>query len=314
MIQRLAGSIAVRLVLTAAILGWMATRIDMAAAWHALVSVRLVAVLAVLGLVAIDRVMMIWRWVLLLHGTGTSIAAVDAARIFLESSFVGSFLPAGVGGDAARAWSLSREHARGSTALASVAVDRLLGIVALAMLVMIGVAVWASYIDPTLRVWVWSLSGLGLAGSAALLWVDRLARPFFHLVPVSASVRVKLERLTGALADYRADPSLLLRVFVLSVLVQILRILQAWVLGIGLGVGVSFLYYFVFMPIGLLMLLLPISVSGFGVPQGVIVWLLRPQGVPDAQSFALSTLIVLSGLAGNLPGAWLYLTRRRTVS
>jgi hypothetical protein len=32
--------------------------------------------------------------------------------------------------------------------------------------------------------------------------------------------------------------------------------------------------------------------------------------VPDPQSFALSTLIVLSGLAGNLPGAWLYLRGR----
>ena len=46
------------------------------------------------------------------------------------------------------------------------------------------------------------------------------------------------------------------------------------------------------MPIGLLMLLLPISISGFGLPQGVIVWLLGPSALPDAQSFALSTLIV----------------------
>ena len=72
-------------------------------------------------------------------------------------------------------------------------------------------------------------------------------------------------------------------------------------------------YYFVFMPIGLLMLLLPISVSGFGLPQGAIVWLLQPVGVPTVTAFALSTLIVLSGIAGNLPGAWLYLRRRRTV-
>ena len=95
----------------------------------------------------------------------------------------------------------------------------------------------------------------------------------------------------------------------LSLVVQALRILQAWSIGLGLGIGVPIAYYLVFMPVGLLMLLLPISVSGFGVPQGVIVWLLRPLGVPDSQSFALSTLIVLAGLAGNLPGAWLYLRR-----
>ena len=68
------------------------------------------------------------------------------------------------------------------------------------------------------------------------------------------------------------------------------------------------------MPVGLLMLLLPISVSGFGLPQGVIVWLLRPLGVPDEQSFALSTLIVLTGWPATCPGAaglWLRQSDRR---
>ena len=314
MIRRLAGSLVTRLVITTGILAWMATRIDMGAALRATLAVHVAAVAGVLALVAIDRLVMIWRWVLLLRGTGTSIAFGDAARIFLESSFVGSFLPAGVGGDAARAWSLSREHARGSVALASVAVDRLLGVVALAMLGALGVALWAQRIDASLREWVWAVAALGLAGSAALLWIDRIARPLFHLAPVSAGLRVKLERLTGAMAQYRAEPGLLSRVLLLSLLVQGLRIVQAWTLGLGLGIAVPAAYYIVFMPVGLLMLLLPISVSGFGVPQGVIVWLLRPLGVADAASFALSTLIVLSGLAGNLPGAWLYLTRGRTVS
>jgi uncharacterized membrane protein YbhN (UPF0104 family) len=111
-------------------------------------------------------------------------------------------------------------------------------------------------------------------------------------------------------AVYRDTPRTLLAVFGLSILVQLLRILQAYGLGLGLGLDVPFAYYLVFMPVGLLMLLLPISVSGFGVPQGVIVWLLRPLGVPSELSLALSTLIVLSGLFGNVPGAWLYLRRR----
>ena len=97
-----------------------------------------------------------------------------------------------------------------------------------------------------------------------------------------------------------------------SLVVQLLRITQAYLLGLGLGMTVPYAYFLLFMPLGLLMLLLPISISGFGVPQGVIVWLLRPMGVPDAQSFALSTLIVLTGLAGNLPGLLLWLRERRT--
>ena len=98
-----------------------------------------------------------------------------------------------------------------------------------------------------------------------------------------------------------------------SIAVQVLRVTQAYLLGLGLGMTVPFAYFLLFMPLGLLMLLLPISISGFGVPQGVIVWLLRPMGVPEAQSFALSTLIVLTGLAGNLPGPVLWLRQSREI-
>lgn len=94
-----------------------------------------------------------------------------------------------------------------------------------------------------------------------------------------------------------------------SVVVQVLRVVQAYVLDLGLGLTVPLAYYLLVMPLGLLVLLLPISVSGFGVPQGVIVWLLRPVGVTDAAAFALSTLIVLTGLAGNLHGLALWLRR-----
>jgi hypothetical protein len=95
--------------------------------------------------------------------------------------------------------------------------------------------------------------------------------------------------------------------------VQLLRITQAFVLALGLGIPAPFGYFVMVMPVGFLTLMLPVSVSGFGLPQGVIVWLLRPVGVADPASFALSTLIVLTGIAGNLPGLllWLFRTSRR---
>ena len=52
---------------------------------------------------------MILRWILLLRARGIAITTGDAIKLFLVSSFVGSFLPAGIGGDAARAYGLSRD-------------------------------------------------------------------------------------------------------------------------------------------------------------------------------------------------------------
>jgi hypothetical protein len=148
-----------------------------------------------------------------------------------------------------------------------------------------------------------------LVASGAVVWADRWIRWLPRSWHDVALVRLPL-RIADSVAVYRDEPRTLVVVFALSMLVQLLRILQAYGLGLGLGLAVPFGYYLVFMPVGLLVLLLPVSVSGFGLPQVGIVWLLRPQGVPDELSFALSTLIVLSGLFGNLPGAWLYLRAR----
>ncbi len=90
-------------------------------------------------LVAVDRAVMILRWILLLRARGIAITTGDAIKLFLVSSFVGSFLPAGIGGDAARAYGLSRDAATGSDAVASVAVDRLLGIQSLVLMSFVGV-------------------------------------------------------------------------------------------------------------------------------------------------------------------------------
>src|SRR4051812_1342570 len=117
----------VRLAITAIILAVLARGIDMGASAQAIAAIDLRYLALVLGLVAIDRTVMIWRWILLLRSSGIAITSGAAARLFLTSSFVGSFLPAGVGADAARAYGLARDRTSGSEALASVAVDRVLG-------------------------------------------------------------------------------------------------------------------------------------------------------------------------------------------
>jgi hypothetical protein len=306
---RAARSTRVRLVITAAILAYLSTRIDMAEAARAVAAISRPHLAAVLLLVAVDRGVMILRWVLLLRASGIAISAADATRLFLISSFVGSFLPAGIGADAARAYGLARESTTGSEALASVAVDRVLGVLSLVFIGLIGVLAWAPGDRDRWRL-VGAVLVIGGAGVAAF-WADQWIR---WVVPVhhhDSAITGRLLRLSEAVSRYRNRRGVLAHVMAWSLVVQWLRVTQAYLLGLGLGMTVPFSYFLLFMPVGLLILLLPISVSGFGVPQGVIVWLLRPVGVDDSTAFALSTLIVLTGLAGNLPGLWLWLRSGR---
>lgn len=302
----------IRLAITAIILAILARGIDMGASAQAIATIDLRYLAAVLVLVAVDRSVMILRWILLLRARGIKISTGEAVRLFLVSSFVGSFLPAGIGADAARAYGLSRDSATASDAVASVAVDRLLGVLSLVVMAVVGVLAWTPQGPSDWRIAA-AIAVMALA-CGAVFWANELLR---WAIPAHRHERFwtrKILKFADAVGRYRRHRGVLLHVMAWSLVVQVLRITQAYLLGLGLGMAVPYAYYLLFMPLGLLMLLVPISISGFGVPQGVIVWLLRPMGVPDAQSFALSTLIVLTGLAGNLPGLVLWLRERRTAA
>ena len=310
----------VRLAITAAILAYLASTIDMAAAARATAAISLPHLFFVLLLVACDRAVMILRWVLLLRASANPISTADATRLFLVSSFIGSFLPAGIGADAARAYGLARGNwqaaspkpqAAGSEALASVAVDRLLGVASLVLMAIIGVIAWTPE-DPG----DWRIPAaivVALIACVTVFWANEWLRLIIPPHRHHGFVTRRLLRLTDAVGRYRHRRGVLVHVLVWSLVVQVLRITQAFILAVGLGMTVPFTYFLLFMPLALLLLLLPISISGFGAPQAGIVWLLRPIGVADSDALALSTLIVLTGLAGNLPGLFLWLRARNPV-
>ena len=304
-------SLQLRALLSAAILLYLASQIDMSAAFAAVVSVELLDLVAVLALVALDRMVMIARWLLVLRSSGQQLPLESVARIFLVSSFLGSALPASVGADALRAYTLSRRTVDTSEALASVAVDRLAGVFALTLIAVLGTVLWSSPSNAVPLVGVWLATALVGALVTGFLFADHLLRCVLPVRWHTSAFGKAVLPLTAAVSRYRNRRRSLVGVCCLSLAVQLLRVVQAYLLGQSLGITVPFVYYLVFMPVGLLMFLLPVSVAGFGLPQGVIVWLLTPVGVAEDLSFALSTLMVLTGLAGNLPGAWLYAKSRR---
>ncbi len=297
----------IRAAVTGAVLALLFWKIDGAGALRALARLDPSYAVATLALLAVDRVVMVWRWIALLRATGQRVATKSAVWIYLVSSFVGSFLPAGVGADVARAYTLTQRTSDGGAAIASVAADRVLGLMSIILVGLVGAITW----EGTDRFPIVIAGALtALAGCVTLLWADAWARSVIptRLHPSLAVIRVF--RYADALAAYRGHRGTLALVLALSIGVQLLRIAQAYLLGRGIDIDVPFDYYLVFMPIGLIGLLLPISISGFGAPQGLIVWLLLPAGVPEASALALSTLIVLTGIIGNVPGALLYLRTR----
>ena len=308
--MRVLQSVWFRALVSAALLGWLISRIDLGAVLGSMTAITPLHVVAGLLLVALDRVLMVARWVMLVRRSEQGVSVRSAVWVFLVGAWVGYLLPSGVGGDAARAYVLARRTARGAEAVGLVVVDRYLGICSLALLAATGLVFWSNQAAPELQ-WVSAAAAaVVVIGAAGVLWADRLLAFATPARLAGSAVMDRLVRFARALGQYRGHGGLLAGLLALSFVVQVTRVLQAYVFGRGLGIDVAFSYYMAFMPVCILIILLPISISGFGVAHGVIIALLRPVGVPDEQSFALSTILVLAALLSATPGAFLLIRHR----
>jgi glycosyltransferase 2 family protein len=75
------------------------------------------------------------RWQLLVKAQGLEFSRYDAIRLGLVGYFFNTFLPGAVGGDVLKAIGIAREQSRRTVAVATVLIDRLIGLWALILLV-----------------------------------------------------------------------------------------------------------------------------------------------------------------------------------
>ena len=269
---------------------------------------------AAIPLVVADRALMAYRWVVLLCPIPRADRPPlgDVMRIFFVSTFAGTFLPASVGGDAVRAYGLARFRVAPAVAIASVVLDRLLGVVSIVLVGVLGVAVAGAgdvLSDTAVSASLLAASLASLLGASIVFSVRalRLVKQLGQFLPLEA-----LRRMTAGLADatlaYRWFHRELVNVLAGSVTVQLLRVAQAYCLGQALGIGATPTTYLALIPIVLLVMLLPVTVNGIGTSQLAFVWFFGRAGVPEAPAFALSVLVVALGLLGNLPGGILSAT------
>jgi uncharacterized membrane protein YbhN (UPF0104 family) len=115
-------------------------------------------------------------------------------------------------------------------------------------------------------------------------------------------------QLFAALNAYRGHRGELAGVLAASLGVQVIRVFQAWLLGLALGLTAGLKVYFALVPLILLVMLVAPLPNGIGSSQAAFWWAFGRSGVSEPQAFALSVLFVALGIVGNLPGAALYAT------
>lgn len=274
---------------------------------------RLIAI--AVALVVADRALMAYRWLVLLCilDPAERPPFSDVIRIFFVSTFLGTFLPASVGADAVRAYSMTRLNVRGSDAVASVFMDRMLGVASLFVMAAVGLLLARDLAANVTIVLALGVAAAACAVTLLVVFSETAARGVSAmLTPMPAKVRATGDRVLASIRRYSAYHGSLVNVFAGSVAVQILRVVQAYFLGLGLAIALPLPAYFAFVPLILIVMLLPVTFNGIGTSQVAFVWFFGRAGVPAASAFTLSVLFVALGVVGNLPGGLLYAFGRQT--
>jgi glycosyltransferase 2 family protein len=284
---------------TAAGIAYVATLIDPHAVVDAFRRIPISALVAAIALVALNVVAGAARWRVLLaaYGAERRLSLVTATRLYFISFFYNNYLPGAVAGDVARGV-VTRDvfGQRGATAgLAIVFVERALGLFGVFLLLGIGLAAAGAELD-TGSLWLWS--GLGIAGSLALV----LALPFARRL--APHLPGDLAEIAGRVPELRSASSFLLAA-VYSVATQALVALAGWILlravDPAVGLGASLLI----VPLAAATAFLPITVGGAGAREAVYVTLgaslfHMPRNDALAASLALWLAHLVCGAIGGL--------------
>lgn len=297
--------LAVRLLVSAAMLGFLLTRIESRGArvlpqWTTTTALWLGgATLLTLASILLSAM----RWQTVLSAMGQPARFNRLLSHYLAGQFVANVLPSTIGGDVLRVSRLARDNGHVPDSFASVVLERLTGWLVLPIITFIGLV-----LNPPLQdLGRATQIAFGLACGtlvALLLLIVAVAAHRFGEVDAEKGWKRFLAAVSLGLTKLRASPRQTVSVVAVGFAYQLVLVAAAVMAARSLAIpdaGPTALL--AFFPAVAIAQVLPISISGLGVREGLFALFLQPLGVPTAQAVALGILLYVLNLIVSLLGA-----------
>ncbi|MCX5713600.1 MAG: flippase-like domain-containing protein, partial [Candidatus Omnitrophica bacterium] len=108
--------------------------------------------------------------------------------------------------------------------------------------------------------------------------------------PKSGKFRESLKNLHEEMHIFRHNKKTIIINIAISILIQSVAPVSAYIVGLSLGVNINPIYYFIFLPIVGAITLLPISIGGLGLRENMTVLFLAKAGVAKSAGLAISLI------------------------
>jgi uncharacterized membrane protein YbhN (UPF0104 family) len=230
-------------------------------------------------------------WKRLLESREARVPFLGVATTYLGGSFFGAFLPTSLGSDAARILLLvERFGIPGRTAAASVVALNVLGLLAVCITAVVSSVVWLwRWLDTVLVLMVLT-AGVGYIVLFSAIAGSRLVPELESRTARAGWLGLRLAAVLRAVGSFRFTPKVVGRTLPISALSVLVGILSVYATARALGFSIPLQYFVAFVPLLVMSQLLPLSVAGFGLDQGVLVFWFGQVGVPPAEAFLISVV------------------------
>lgn len=276
------------------------------------------------GVLILYSVLLIWassmKWQVFARAMGYEESIWRLMKLYSMGYFFNFFTPAQVAGDVMRSLHLDSGEGRRGDALVATFLERLTGLLSMALLGVFAVLV-GSPAAKGLEWAVLAVAAVSLSGTAVCFY-ETLRNPIFKLIralsgklfPEKFSTKIAslLLKIEASMRLAKSSPFLLTKGLIWAFIFHILSVGNAMVAGMAVGwENPPMLGFFVVIPLVLLVGTIPITPSGLGLQEGAFVFLLQRIGAERGQAFGVAILLRAKVVLIAMVGAYFWLSIRR---
>ncbi|NQU39934.1 MAG: flippase-like domain-containing protein [Lentisphaerae bacterium] len=254
------------------------------------------------------------RWKLLLDARGMRLSFGRIFQLYFVGHFFNSFMFGSTGGDVVKAWFVTREMPdRKTEAVATVFLDRLIGLSALVILtVTIMLIRLPFFLAHEATRWSLVFFGgllLGMIGFLAVTfghnWLEQWS--FFKRIEERTALGAIITKAYTTIRECMKQPALLAKTLIISIVNHLILICCAYFLGRGLEIDLNLIGYLTVFPVINAVAAIPATPGGLGTRETAAIFLLGVLGVPETRAVPLSLLVYGAVLFWSLFGGIIYM-------
>jgi len=211
----------------------------------------------------------------------------QAFRYNMIGAFFNQTLPSTIGGDAMRLWLVRQTGAGWRSATYSVLVDRAIGLIALALIVVASLP-WSYELiaHERGRLALLSVDIAAISAGLGFLLLGRLPWPWLKTFWPLRHIHACSVVANQVLFDRNSGP----KVVVLSLLIHVMAVVIAWCAVRSIAAPASFDQLFMLIPPIMLITMLPISIAGWGVREATMMVAFGYAGLSQTAGTVVSLL------------------------